>query len=225
MVSSAWKEALIQFSIQRNALLFGEFTLKSKRVSPYFFTLSNLINDGAGLSKISEAFAITIKETIGLKGFNYIHGPAYKGIPLAGAIAMQLDQKYKANKRWGYDRKEAKDHGVSTEEWLVGELKDGDRIILVDDVITTGLTKLDNLETLQKYSKKADLKFEGVFILLDRQEKDPDGNSPVTFLENKGVKVYSILKIREVVEFLNKKALISAPQSDLFEKYFIQYGT
>jgi orotate phosphoribosyltransferase len=199
--------------------------LKSKRISPYFFTLSNLINDGAGLSKIAEAFALTINETIGLNGLNYIHGPAYKGIPLAGAIAMQLDQKYKVNKRWGYDRKEAKDHGVATEEWLVGELKDGDRIILVDDVITTGLTKLDNLEKLKKYSKKTDLKFEGIFILLDRQEKDPDGNNPVMFLENKGVKVYSILKIREVVEFLKKQNLINATQSDRFQTYFQQYGT
>lgn len=225
MVSSVSKESLIQFSIQRKALLFGEFTLKSKRISPYFFTLSNLINDGEGLSKISEAFAISIKEAIGLKGFDYIHGPAYKGIPLAGAIAMQLNQKYKANKRWGYDRKEAKDHGVTTEEWLVGELRDDDRIILVDDVITTGLTKLDNLEKLQKFSEKTNLKFEGIFILLDRQEKDPDGNNPVTFLENKGVKVYSILKIREVVEFLKKQNLINATQSNQFQNYFQQYGT
>lgn len=225
MVLSAWKESLIKFSIQRNALLFGEFTLKSKRISPYFFTLSNLINDGVGLQKISEAFITTIKESIGLNEFDYIHGPAYKGIPLAGAIAMVIHQRNKENKRWGYDRKEAKDHGVSSESLLVGELKDGDRIILVDDVITTGLTKLDSIEKLQQYSQKLNLKFAGIFIFLDRQEKDPDGNDPTTFLEEKGVKVYSILQIRETVEFLEKNMLINASHYDLFQNYFAQYGT
>lgn len=78
MVLSTWKESLIKFIIQSNALLFGEFTLKSNRISPYFFTLSNLINDGAGLQKISEAFATSIKEFIGLNEFDYIHGPAYR---------------------------------------------------------------------------------------------------------------------------------------------------
>jgi len=225
MVLSAWKQSLIKFSIQRNALLFGEFTLKSKRISPYFFTLSNLINDGEGLLKISEAYVTVIKESIDLSEFDYIQGPAYKGIPLASAIAMVLLQHHKTNKRWGYDRKEAKDHGVSTESLLVGELKDGDRIILVDDVITTGLTKLDNIEKLQRYSQKSNLEFKGIFIFLDRQEKDPDGNDPMIYLEEKGINVYSILKIQETIEFLKNKNYIDASQYDLFQNYFKQYGT
>lgn len=138
---------------------------------------------------------------------------------------MIIHQRDKVNKRWGYDRKEVKDHGVSSESLLVGDLKDGDRIILVDDVITTGLTKLDNIKKLQEYSQKSNLEFKGIFIFLDRQEKDPDGNDPTTYLEEQGVKVYSILKIRETVKFLNKKNLITASQFDLLQDYFTQYGT
>ena len=158
MAISSWKETLIKYSITRRGLLFGDFTLKSGRKSPYFFNLANLINDGEGLQKTAEAFAKVIQSQLKSDEFDYIQGPAYKGIPLAGAIAMVLNQNYNINKRWGYDRKEAKGHGVSAEQWLVGEIHDGDRIILVDDVITTGLTKIKNIEKVQKYSGKSDLK-------------------------------------------------------------------
>ncbi|MHA1264065.1 MAG: orotate phosphoribosyltransferase [Candidatus Helarchaeota archaeon] len=220
---SSWKEELIKFSIQRQGLIFGEFTLKSGRRSPYFFNLANLINDGIGLQKISEAYAHSIKESFGL-AFDYLHGPAYKGIPLAAAIAIALYQKYAANKRWGFDRKELKTHGVTAESWLVGNLKDNDRIILVDDVITTGLTKIKNIEKVEKYSAKSNLKFEAIFIFLDRQETDTKGNNPISFLEQKGVKVHSILKIRDVVEYL-KDGYLSSEQYHLFQNYISQYGT
>ena len=223
MSLSEWKESLIRYIIQRRGLLFGEFILKSKRKSPYFFNLANLINDGEGLQKTAESFSDTIQE-MGLDTFDYIHGPAYKGIPLAGAIAMVILQKQKINKRWGYDRKESKGHGVAEEAWLVGEIRNGDRIILVDDVITTGLTKVKNIEKLEKYSKKANLQFKGIVIFLDRQEKDTEGNNPITYLEKKGLKVYSILKIREVVEFL-KNDLINDAQYQNFQDYFEEYGT
>ncbi len=219
-----WKESLIKYIVIRSGLLFGEFTLKSGRKSPYFFNLANLINDGEGLLRVSEAFATTIKEVVGLDNFDYIHGPAYKGIPLAGAIAMLLQQNYSNNKRWGFDRKEIKAHGVADEKWLVGDLKDEDRIILVDDVITTGLTKLKNIEKLDQFSKKSKLQFAGIIIFLDRQEIDAEGNNPVTFLEEKGVKVYPILQIKEIVEIL-KDNLIDSTRYKLFQDYFQQYGT
>ncbi|MFX1296005.1 MAG: orotate phosphoribosyltransferase [Promethearchaeota archaeon] len=224
MPLSKWKESLIKYIVLRSGLLFGEFTLKSGRKSPYFFNLANLINDGEGLQNVVEAFAITIKENLGLEKFDYIHGPAYKGIPLAGAISMILHQKYKVNRRWGYDRKELKGHGISDEAWLVGSINDKDRIILVDDVITTGLTKVKNIEKLEKYSKKSNLKIEGIVIFLDRQEVDTEGNNPILFLEQQGLKIYSILKIRDVVESL-KDNLIDRSRYRLFQNYFAQYGT
>ncbi len=217
-------ESLIQYIVLRSGLLFGQFKLKSQRTSPYFFNLANLINDGEGLIKVSEAFADVIQEHIGLAKFDYIHGPAYKGIPLAAAVAMLIHQKYKVNKRWGYDRKESKDHGVSEEAWLVGELKDNDRVILVDDVITTGYTKIKIIEKLETYSRKAKLRVEGVIIFLDRQEKDEEGNNPLTLLEEKGLKVYSILKIREIIEVL-KGTMINNVRYREFQDYFTQYGT
>lgn len=224
MSIARWKEELIKYSIIRRGLLFGEFTLKSGRKSPYFFNIANLINDGEGLQKTAVAFAKTIHEKLSLEEFDYIQGPAYKGIPLAGAIAMIFQQNYKVNKRWGYDRKEAKGHGVSAEQWLVGEIRDKDRIILVDDVITTGLTKIKNIEKVEKYSEKENLKFEAVIIFLDRQEKDNNGNDPIQFLEEKGLKVYSILKIRDVVEVL-KDELIDSKEYQIFQHYFLKHGT
>ena len=218
------KDRLIEWLVMRSGLLFGEFTLKSGRKSPYFFNLSNLINDGEGLQRVAQAFANKIKEAVGLDKFSYIHGPAYKGIPLAGAIAMILHQNYEVNKRWGFDRKESKGHGVSSETWIVGSINDGDHIILVDDVITTGLTKIKNIEKLETHSKKSNLVFEGIIILLDRQEKDTEGNNPISFLEEKGLKVYSILKIRDVVEILKDK-LIDESTYQLFQDYFEKYGT
>jgi orotate phosphoribosyltransferase len=137
---------------------------------------------------------------------------------------MLIHQKYKVNKRWGYDRKESKDHGVSEEAWLVGELKDNDRVILVDDVITTGYTKIKIIEKLETYSRKAKLRVEGVIIFLDRQEKDEEGNNPLTLLEEKGLKVYSILKIREIIEVL-KGTMINNVRYREFQDYFTQYGT
>ena len=224
MPLSELNKSLIEYIIQRRGLLFGEFTLKSGRKSPYFFHLANIINDGEGILRVAEQFAAVLQE-IGIEKFDYIQGPAYKGIPLAGGIAMVLHQKYKVNKRWGYDRKEAKGHGVSSEAWLVGAIKDGDHIILVDDVITTGLTKVKNIEKLEKYSQKSDLIFEGIIILLDRQEKDAEGNNPITYLEEQGLKVYSILKIREVLEFLKAKGTIDGTKYQVFQKYFKKFGT
>ena len=218
------KDRLIEWLVMRSGLLFGEFTLKSGRKSPYFFNLANLISDGEGLQRVAQAFAIKIKEAVGLDKFSYIHGPAYKGIPLAGAIAMILHQKYEVNKRWGFDRKESKGHGVTDETWIVGSINDGDRIILVDDVITTGLTKIKNIEKLETYSKKTNLAFEGIIIFLDRQEKDTEGNNPISFLEEQGLKVYSILKIRDIVEILKDK-LIDESTYQLFQDYFEKFGT
>lgn len=223
MYLSEWQKDLIRFSIQRRGLLFGKFTLKSGRESPYFFNLAHLINDGEGILKVAEGFAHII-DKIGLNTFDYIHGPAYKAIPLAGAIAMLLHQKHEVNKRWGYDRKESKGHGLASEAWLVGDIRDDDHIILVDDVITTGLTKIKNIEKLEDYSAKKNLEFEGIIIFLDRQEKDTEGNNPVTYLEDKGLKVYSILQIQSVIEFL-KDELIEAGEYSIFSDYFEKYGT
>ena len=220
---------LIKFIIKKSGLLFGSFELKSKRTSPYFFNLANIIVDGEGLYKISEIFAKYLHDQICIDNFDFIFGPAYKGIPLAATICLQLNRLYNVNKRWGYDRKESKDYGDSKEKWLVGEFKDDDRIIIVDDVVTTGLTKIKTSDKIKKYSGASNLKFSGIIILLDRQEKNKQGESVSVFLKNSGLHLHSILKIKNIFELLKNqeidgKIIIDSKKYNEFENYFKKYG-
>jgi orotate phosphoribosyltransferase len=220
---------LIKFIIEKKGLLFGEFELKSKRISPYFFNLANIIMDGVGIYTISEIFAKYIHDNIGLDNIDFIFGPAYKGIPLAGTICLQLSRLYNANKRWGYDRKESKDYGDKKEKWLVGKFKDNDRILIVDDVITTGITKIETRKKIEEYSGVQNLGFLGILILLDRQEKTGAGNSVSKLMEKYGLPLYSILKIRDVFDILKGKnikgnILVDSKRYKEFETYINKYG-
>ncbi|MHA1238938.1 MAG: orotate phosphoribosyltransferase [Candidatus Odinarchaeia archaeon] len=224
-----WQIELIELLIKKKGLLFGKFKLKSGRISPYFFNLANVISDGEGLSKISEAYSYALKEFIGLENFDYIYGPAYKGIPLAASIAQTLYNEWRINKRWGYNRKEIKPYGVDVEKWLVGQLKDHDRIIIVDDVATTGETKIEAMNKLKTYSGKKDLAFTGILIMLDRKEKSPTGVYSIDYLKNFGLPVYSILDAPSIFEYLrvNKiegKKIISDEQYKQFKQYYERYG-
>lgn len=220
---------LIKFIIKKKGLLFGEFKLKSKRISLYFFNLANIIMDGEGLYNISEIFAEYIHDNIGLDNIDLIFGPAYKGIPLSGAISLQLFHLYNVNKRWGYDRKESKEYGDEKEKWLVGEIRDNDRILIVDDVITTGLTKIDTRKKIENYSGIENPTFLGILILLDRQEKTEQGKSVSKLMEKYGLPLYSILKIRNVFEIIKGKnidgnILVDSQRYEKFESYINKYG-
>ncbi|MHA1270820.1 MAG: orotate phosphoribosyltransferase [Candidatus Helarchaeota archaeon] len=220
----------LKFLIYKNGLLFGSFKLKSKRISPYFFNLANIIVDGEGLLRVSEIFAKFIHDNIGLNNFDFIFGPAYKGIPLASVICQDIFRLYKINKRWGFDRKESKDYGDKTEQWLVGKFEDNDRILIIDDVITTGLTKIDTCEKIKKFSGVSNLQFIGVVILLDRQEKNSEGQSVKLFLKNLGLTIFPILKIKDIYDQLyrvkiDNKTIIDDQKFEEFNKYFKKYGT
>ena len=220
---------LIKFIIKKKGLLFGEFELKSKRISPYFFNLANIVMDGEGIYTISEIFAKYIHDNIGLENIDFIFGPAYKGIPLAGTICLQLFRMYNINKRWGYDRKESKGYGDKKEKWLLGKFKDNDRILIVDDVITTGLTKIDTRKKIEKYSGVGNLTFLGILILLDRQEKTEQGKSVSKLMEKYGLPLYSILKIKDVFEVIKGKdidgnILVDSKRYEEFKSYINKYG-
>jgi len=224
-----WKKGLIELLVRKKGLLFGEFKLKSGRISPYFFNLANVISDGEGLSKIAEAYGYGLQRMIGFENFDYIYGPAYKGIPLAAAIAQILYFKWGINKRWGYDRKEAKEYGVKQEKWLIGQLKDGDRIVIVDDVATTGKTKIDAVNKIKNYSGKRNLIFAGVLILLDRKEKSDEGTYSINTLREHGLRVYALLDAPEVFEYLkttdvNGRKVIDNEQYRRFLEYHKKYG-
>ncbi|MBD3227191.1 MAG: orotate phosphoribosyltransferase [Candidatus Lokiarchaeota archaeon] len=220
---------LIEFIIKKKGLLFGNFELKSKRISPYFFNLANIIIDGEGISKISKVYAEYLYKEIGVDNFDFIFGPAYKGIPLSAAISLQLKNSYNINKRWGYDRKEPKNYGDTKEKWLVGDFHDNDKIIMVDDVVTTGLTKIEAREKIKNYSKTVNLQFTGVLILLDRQEKNINGKLVSEYLKDFKLPLYSILKINNVFNLLrnhkiNGNIIIDSEKYEKFKTYFKKYG-
>jgi orotate phosphoribosyltransferase len=224
-----WKRSLIEFMVKKNGLLFGDFQLKSGRRSPYFFNLANVVCDGEGIAKVSEAYAMGMRDLVGLDSIDYIHGPAYKAIAMAGSVAMELYKRFGANKRWGFDRKQPKDYGVPKEKWLVGEIHDGDRVIILDDTITTGEAKTESIEKLTTYSGCKHLRFPAILIMLDRLEKGEEGVLASAILKREGIDVFSILNIREVFEYLKGKVVdgkvyVTKDVYDSFRKYFEKYG-
>ncbi len=191
--------SLLSVLLKKQVLRFGDFTLKSGRKSAYFFNAGNL-DDGEALQAIGDAFALCIYENGLLDKFDVVFGPAYKGIPIATTVARSLSELFGVNKRVLYDRKETKDYGDLKDKLLVGNLKPGDRLLFVDDVITTGGTKFESIEKLRKLGVPFDLA--GLVVLFDRQETDLEGKNPLVELEKAGLKPYCVLRSRATFEAL-----------------------
>ncbi|MFA5246608.1 MAG: orotate phosphoribosyltransferase [Candidatus Micrarchaeia archaeon] len=190
---------LLPILIKKQVLRFGDFTLKSGRKSAYFFNAGNL-DDGEVLQAMGDAFALSIYENGLLDKFDVVFGPAYKGIPIATTVARSLYELFRVNKRVLYDRKETKDYGDLKDKLLVGNLKPGDRLLFVDDVITTGGTKFESIEKLRKLG--TDFSMAGLVVLFDRQESTLEGKNPLVELENAGLKPYCVLRSRATLEAL-----------------------
>jgi orotate phosphoribosyltransferase len=203
-------DELFSILVDKEVMRFGTFTLKSGRPSIYFFNAGR-IDDGKSISAVAEAYADTIHENKLHEQFDVLFGPAYKGIPIATYVTQALWTKYGINMRAVYDRKEAKDHGEvasgkSMDKEFVGEIRKGDRILILDDVITTGGTKHDAVGKLD--SLNLDLKINGLLILFDREETDLDGKDPLKELEGKGIKTWVVLKARDVFEYMKGKEFV-----------------
>lgn len=222
-----YQEEFIIHLVESGAIRFGKFKLKSERISPYFINIAFAMNTGRKSSITATAYATEIvKGNVGTD-FDYIHGPAYKGIPLSTLTASKLWDLYHIEKRWGYDRKEEKEYGDKTEKVIVGDLKEGDTVLIVDDVITTGKTKIDSWKKLAP--QKDGLISKGILIAVDRQEVDEKGRATTEVLEQEGLPVYSILKIKSVFEYLfkreiNGKVYVDERINAYFEEYFEKYG-
>ena len=188
-----YQHDFINFAISAGVLRFGEFTLKSGRISPYFFN-AGLFNTGEHLARLGRCYAQAIVDS-GSK-FDVLFGPAYKGIPLAAATSIALADHHQRNTPWCFNRKEAKDHGEGGN--LVGAGLSGN-IMVIDDVITAGTAIRESVEIIE--SAKATLS--GVIIALDRQERGRDQRSAIQEVEESlGITVTSIVTLAHLLEYL-----------------------
>ncbi len=207
------------------------FILKSGRPSPYFVNLGAL-TDGESLTSLKWAFASYIAllmEQGAIEDFDYIFGPSYKGISLATLTCEGLKELYGMDKRYMYDRKEEKAYGdISADRVIVGAgyFKQGQRILVVDDTITTGSTKVETIEKLHLLGKHQVV---GLVIAVDRQERMGDAENiakrgPVEYLEDElGLKVFSIENIKTIFDLI--KGSLDDEMRRLWVEYYDKYGT
>ena len=209
-----YQHEFIEFAIEAGVLRFGDFTLKSGRISPYFFN-AGLFNTGRHLARLGRFYARTIVDS-GIR-FDVLFGPAYKGIPLAAAAAVALADHHDLNVPWCFNRKEAKDHGEGGN--LVGAGLSG-RVLIIDDVITAGTAIRESVDIIQAAGAAP----AGVIIALDRQERGRDARSAIQEVEDTlGVKVISIVKLEHLVQYLQDRA-DRAGDVEKVLAYRAQYG-
>ncbi|OQX48108.1 MAG: orotate phosphoribosyltransferase, partial [Candidatus Sedimenticola endophacoides] len=188
-----YQRDFLDFALDRGVLRFGSFTLKSGRVSPYFFN-AGLFNTGAALARLGRFYARAIVES-GI-GFDVLYGPAYKGIPLAAVTAAALFDHHGIDLPYAFNRKEAKDHGEGGN--IVGHPLEG-RVLIIDDVITAGTAIRESMEVIQAQGATP----AGVVIALDRQERGKGERSAIQEVETDyGMPVTAIVRLRELVDFL-----------------------
>ena len=208
-----YQKDFVDFTLETGVLKFGEFTLKSGRISPYFFN-AGLFNIGSHLSKLGNFYAQAI-EASNLQ-FDVLFGPAYKGIPLAAATAIALNDNFNRNVPYSFNRKEAKDHGEGGS--IVGHPLEGD-ILIIDDVITAGTA----IREAQDIINANDANTNGVIVALDRQEKGKGELSAIQEVEQIfGIRVLSIINLSHIIEHL--KASKNEDVVSRIESYRSQYG-
>lgn len=191
-----YQREFITFLIRTGALRFGAFRLKSDRVSPYFFDAGRF-SAGAAVDRLGYFYASAFQAL--REEVTIVFGPAYKAIPICVSTAIALRRSFDVQAHYGFDRKEHKRHGEGG--WVVGRVPTGeDRIVVVDDVITDGTTKI---ETIQRLRDSFDAEILGLVVALDRKEKRPDGGTASRELERAtGIEVRSIVTIYDVVDYL-----------------------
>lgn len=188
-----YKSEFIEFAINHDVLRFGEFTLKSGRVSPYFFN-AGLFKTGAALSALGGFYAAAIDAAD--VDFDMVLGPAYKGIPLAAATAIKLADDYGRDVPWSFNRKEAKDHGEGG--LFVGAQPQG-RVLIIDDVITAGTAIGEVMDLLANTSSSVS----GVVVAVDRQERGNGQTSAIQEIESKyPLTVHAIVALSDIVEYV-----------------------
>lgn len=210
------KNQFIEFVMQTGVLKLGEFTLKSGRVSPYFFN-AGLFNTGAQLATLANGYAGAIADS--KIEFDVLFGPAYKGIPLAATTSVSLANDFKMDKPYSFNRKEAKDHGEGGN--IVGHALEGN-VLIIDDVITAGTAIREAMDIITANGAKP----AGVVIALDRMEKGKGELSAIQEVEQEyGIPVVSIINLNDIIDYL---AQSDDPDSqkylDAMKAYRKEYG-
>ncbi|MBL4866003.1 MAG: orotate phosphoribosyltransferase [Pseudomonadales bacterium] len=189
-----YQKEFIEFALDQGVLKFGQFTLKSGRISPYFFN-AGLFNSGVALSKLGEFYAAAIIEKV--PPFDILFGPAYKGIPIATATAIALATQYQKDISYAFNRKEKKKHGEGGE--IVGADLAGD-VLIIDDVITAGTAIREVMDIFTRYPAKP----VAVIVALDRQEKGKTDLSAIQEVEKDfNIPVFSIVNLDQLILFLS----------------------
>ena len=219
-----YKQEYIEFMVESQVLKFGEFTLKSGRKSPFFMNAGAYVT-GAQLRKLGEYYARAIHDNYGLD-FDVLFGPAYKGIPLSVATTMAISELYGKEIRYCSNRKEVKDHG-DTGILLGSKLKDKDRVVIIEDVTTSGKSIE---ETFPIIKAQADVEVKGLIVSLNRMERGKGEKSALEEVKDLyGFPTAAIVSMKDVVEHLYNrecqgKIVIDDQIKAAIDAYYEQYG-
>lgn len=219
-----YKLDFIEFMVNSEVLTFGDFTTKSGRKTPFFINAGNY-RSGRQLNMLGDYYAKAIKDQFGTD-FDILFGPAYKGIPLSVTTSISLAQSYGANVSFCSNRKEVKDHGDAG-ILLGSKLKDGDKVLIIEDVTTAGTSIYETIPILRAQAKVDIL---GLIISVDRMEKGKGDKSALTELKEEfGIETCAIVTMEEIVEYLynrpvDGKVYIDNEVKASIDAYYEQYG-
>lgn len=214
------KKEFIEFMMDSDVLRFGDFVTKSGRNTPYFVNTGNF-RTGRQIATLGKFYAALIKENCG-DGFDCMFGPAYKGIPLAASAAAALYTDYKIDKPYFFNRKEEKDHGEGGS--LVGyKPQDGDRVIIIEDVITAGTAVRETMPILKNAAK---VEVKDMFISVNRCEvgQNPEKTTIMEVMEDFGINVHAIITVQDIYEYLKQDGSygdILPKMEDYMSKYCV----
>ena len=222
----AYKQEFIEFMVESDVLKFGEFTLKSGRKSPFFMNAGAYVT-GSQLMRLGEYYAKAIHDNYG-DDFDVLFGPAYKGIPIAVVTAIAYSQLYGKEIRYCSDRKEEKDHGADKGSFLGSKLQDGDRVVMIEDVTTSGKSME---ETVPKVRGAANVEIVGLMVSLNRMEVGLGGEKSALeeVKDLYGFETNAIVSMAEVTEYLHNKpykgeVIIDDAMKASIDAYYAQYG-
>jgi orotate phosphoribosyltransferase len=209
-----YQKEFIEFAIERKALCFGEYKLKSGRISPYFFN-TGLFNDGQSLAKLGRFYAEALQNS-GIK-FDMIYGPAYKGIPLASAMAISFHEVFGSNYPFCFNRKEIKDHA---EGGITFGAEIRNRAIIIDDVISAGISIKESIDIIHSEGGMVT----GAIVAVNRQEQGEGKKSAIQEAQEKyKIKIISIISLSDIISYISKNYNLKE-HLEAINAYSKQYG-